>query len=172
MFAFKPVWYLPASILAIFLLYAFAGVWYSAWASQHAELQHFGVFDKILSQDTINALNRDKRLQHALIYLADDVARRIYDFGEAYDSTSLRDFGRDLSGEVAQWRGKPTQKKRRRFLRGAESLFGGGGRGITGGGLDFTGGLSSILQEGIKNLGGSIVDGLATPALFLGIGIG
>ena len=87
MFAFKPVWYLPASILAIFLLYAFAGVWYSAWASQHAELQHFGVFDKILSQDTINALNGDKRLQHALIYLADDVARRIYDFGEAYDST-------------------------------------------------------------------------------------
>jgi len=163
MFASKSVWYLPASILTILLLYAFAGVWYGAWASQHVELQHFGVFDKILSQDTINALNRDKRLQNALIYLVDDVARKIYDFGEAYDSTGLRDFGRDLSEEVAQWRGKPTQKKRRQFLHSTGGLIGGGG---------ITGGISGILQEGIKNLGGSIADGLATPALFLGIGIG
>jgi hypothetical protein len=170
MFASRSVWYLTASLFTLaFLLYASLGIWFNEFISAGLAPRHSpDAFDKYISAETVDALFSDTRLHKALLSLTDAVAKTASDLGETYHNNGLRDFGRDLNKEVAKWEVASPSESRR---RGLIDLFGGAGAESRGG-LNFTGKLSGILQEGLASLGGSITDGLATPALFLGIGIG
>lgn len=170
LFASRSVWYLPASLFILaFLLYASLGIWFNDFISTDLAPRHSpDGFDQYISPETIDALYTDTRLHKAFLSLTDALAKTSSDLGETYHFDGLRDFGRDLNEEVAKWRDAPPPERRR---RGLKDLFGGAGA-EAGGGFNLTGKLSSILEEGLASLGGSITDGLATPALFLGIGIG
>ncbi|KAL5384903.1 hypothetical protein DPSP01_005009 [Paraphaeosphaeria sporulosa] len=193
----KAGWHLPFAFLtAAFLLYSLLGLGFTQWlASSQARPAH--ALDNFLSPETIDALYDDARLHDAILELTETVAKASLSYGDSLESGGLKDFGKSLSAEVARIRAaeKPSRNKRQLFgggkdggglLSGLASLFGGGNGNdgnATGGGL--LSGLSSLLggsgnatslgdlfKEGLSGITDGIVGGLATPAYFLGIGIG
>jgi hypothetical protein len=182
----KSVWHLPVALLITTLfLYALVGVWFTEWLSGTLATHRSDELSSILSPETIDALYEDARLNHAIMSLTEAVAETTKNMGETYQSEGLKDFARNLTGQLAKM--KNTSKKTLRKKRGLFDAFSGGtNTGEQGGGLfgslgaglglggdgNNTGGLGGLLQQGLSGIGDSIVGGLATPALFLGIGVG
>lgn len=164
----KPVWYLPfAFLLLLFLLFSSLAFWFGEQHITSNALYPQGL-TAIFSPQTIDALNQDPRLQDALLSLSEAIAQSSTDLGERFRFESLKSFGTNLTDGVSQLRAlQQNDMKKRGLLDDLGQAFGnliGGGAG----GLNLTGGLSGI----IGGIGGSLVDSLSTPALFLGIGLG
>lgn len=188
MFSSKPVWHLPVALLAVsFLLYASIGLWFSEWISDGFRRRPPNALDVVLSPTTIDALYEDDRLHHAILSLTETVAKASTKYGDSYRLEGVKSFGKDLTEDVARLRVTQVQKRRKRgLLEDLGSLItGGGGDGQQGqdqGGLlselgnalggNGTGGLGGLLQQGLAGIGNSLLEGAATPAYFLGIGIG
>ncbi|KAF2108774.1 hypothetical protein BDV96DRAFT_636494 [Lophiotrema nucula] len=193
MFA-KLVWYLPAALLVFFLLYSSIGLWFSEWVAIGYEQRREGGIYEVLSPDTVDAIQDDKRLQHALLSLTEMVASKSEALGEQVGSDGLKEFGQRLTMELAKLRNVQPQRRKRELLEGLGNTITGSGasrnkqqaQGQSGGMLsgiadafglggavgNDTAGLAGIRQEGLSSFGDSILGDLATPALFLGIGIG
>lgn len=170
----KAGWHLPFALLTVtILLYVSLGLWFSEWlkASQ-ARPAH--ALDGILSPETIDALYEDARLHHAVLELTDTVAKASMTYGNSLESDGLKDFGKSLSAEVARIKSADRSIQNKRQLLGGGDDGGGllsGLMGILGGSGNATS-LGDLFQQGLSGITGSIVDGLATPAYFLGIGLG
>jgi hypothetical protein len=181
----RSVWHLLAVSLAIcFLLYILVGAWFDEWATSDVQPSQSEPLFGILSPSTVAALNDDAHLNHAIISLTQTVAEASSNYGEQLDSDNLRELAKNLNQQLTHMR--ETQLRNRRQLSSAgqfnTTAEGGGDNGqkqqqfgllsglgdILGLGGQGTGGLGSIFS----GLGDSLVGGLATPALFLGIGIG
>ncbi|KAF2034210.1 hypothetical protein EK21DRAFT_108249 [Setomelanomma holmii] len=166
----KPVWYLPFALLAFaFFFCAFVGLRFSILVPSPST-RHSASLTSIFSPNTIDALNRDGRLQDALLSLAEAIAETSTDLGDLFRFQHLKRAGSNLTEGVMQLRAAQRSKLAQRgLLQDMGATFGqilgdAGGAG----GLNLTGGLSGILGS----LGGSLTDSLSTPALFLGIGLG
>lgn len=181
MFAPKTVWYLPFALLLVtFLLYASIGLWFNEWISSGYYYRQPHALDGILAPETIDALYDDERLHRALISLTDAVAKASTNYGETFNSKGLQDFGKNLGEEVGRMKTTRVSRKKRGFLEDLGNLFSGGTSNGQQGGGDIlsslgsllggnsTGGLGGLLSQGLSG----IVDGLAMPAFFLGIGLG
>lgn len=196
----KAGWHLPFTVLTTaFLLYVLLGLGFSTWVtSSPARPAH--ALDSIFSPGTIDALYEDARLHNAVLELTETVAKASLSYGDSLESGGSKDFGKSLSAEVARIRAaeKPRQNKRQLFggekeggglLSGLASLFGGGSEADATNGTAASGGLLSglsslfggsrnatslgdLFKEGLSGITDGIVGGLATPAFFLGIGLG
>lgn len=181
MFSSKLGWYLPFAILTVtFLLYVSVGLWFTEWISSGYNVRPPNALDGVLSPETLDAIYEDARLHHALLSLTEAVAKASSDYGETYQSEGLKGFGKNLTDEVARIKAAQVPKKKRGFMEDMAGLLSGGGTGngqeaglggLLGGG-NSSGGLGGLLQQGIAGIGGDLVGGLATPAFFLGIGLG
>ncbi|KAF3041895.1 hypothetical protein E8E12_005491 [Didymella heteroderae] len=163
----KPVWYLP---LAIFATAAFfftsAGLAYDRYFSAQSSYSNKEDLTAFLSADTITALKNDARLHHALLGLTETIAHTSSNLGQTLGLDGVQEFGYALNMRVTELRKRHDVKSQK---RGLLDDLGQAAKGLLGGtGLNTTGGLSGILG----NLGNALTEGLATPALFLGIGIG
>ncbi|KAF2676878.1 hypothetical protein K458DRAFT_436943 [Lentithecium fluviatile CBS 122367] len=181
MFSSKTVWYLPFAILTItFLLYASIGLWFNQWIMNGYSVRPPNVLDGVLSPETLDALYDDARLHGALLSLTEAVAKASSDYGNTYNSDGLKDFGKNLTGEVERIKAASASTKR----TNRQGLFGsvenklsarqGGLLGglLGGGGSNSTGGLGDLFGQALSGLGGDLAGSLATPAFFLGIGVG
>lgn len=165
----KAGWHLPFAFLtAAFLLYVLLGLTFSAWLTNSQARPAHALEN--LSLEIIDALNEDPRLHDAILELTETVAKASLSYGDSLESGGLKDFGKSLSAELARIRAteKPSRDKRQLsgggLLSGLSSLLGGGdGNGS---------GLADLLKQGLSGITNGIVGGLATPAYFLGIGIG
>ncbi|KAH7128592.1 hypothetical protein B0J11DRAFT_578782 [Dendryphion nanum] len=172
--------------LSLLSLYFFVGIWLTEWVSE-SQPQKQDAFFGILSPVTVNAINEDIRLNHAIISLTETIVQASTNLGEQYDSDHLRDFAMTLNEQLKHIRNVKTAKRRKRgFLEDISGIFGGGvsknassPQSVAGGlfsgigdalglGGNGTGGIGGLFAS----LGTSIVGGLAEPALFLGIGLG
>ncbi|KAJ4288941.1 hypothetical protein N0V90_011282 [Kalmusia sp. IMI 367209] len=178
MFSSKAGWHLPFALLTVtFLFYVSVAIWFTGWLSaSQARPPH--ALDGILSPETIDALYEDARLHRTILELTEAVAKASVSYGENYQSGGLKDFGKSLTAEATRMKAAnvPSQRKRQflgigqgqkdetqgGILSGLTGLLGGNG----------TAGLGDLFQQGLSGITGSIVDGLATPAYFLGIGLG
>lgn len=163
----KPVWYLPLVVFATAaLLFTFAGLRYDRYIfthNLHADAEDLKAF---LSAETITALKNDARLHYALLGLTETIARTSNDLGQTLGLDGVREFGHALTESVTELRKRHGVNSQKRALlddlgQAAKGIFGGAG-------LNTTGGFSGILG----NLENALTEGLATPALFLGIGVG
>jgi hypothetical protein len=187
----KSVWYLPAALLLSLFLYLSVGLWFDEWITVGFEQRHGNVLYEVVSPATVDALREDRRLHNAILSLTEYLANTSENLGRQYGSQGLRDFGQNLTAELTRIHARPPPKKRG-FLDDLGNLFKGGGGGGDGqpaqndtggilsgigealgiGGGNSSGGLGGLLSGGLASLGDSIIGGLATPALFLGIGVG
>lgn len=163
----KLVWYLPLAFLAITaLLFTFTGLAYD----RHIFVQH-GNSDvegstNFLSKETIAALKDDARLHHALLGLTESIAQTSSDLGQRFGMEGVKGFGTALTESITELRKRQAiEGQKSRLLNDANAAV---GRLLGGGGSDITGEINVILG----NLSNSLVEGLATPALFIGIGVG
>ncbi|KAF9729295.1 hypothetical protein PMIN04_009289 [Paraphaeosphaeria minitans] len=193
----KAGWHLPFAFLtAAFILYILLGLVFTQWlANSQARPAH--ALDNFLSPETIDALYDDARLHDAILELTKTVAKISLSYGDRLESGGLENFGKSLSAEVVRIRAveKPRRKKRQfsgskqdggGLFSGLASVFGGGdaddgnetGVGLLSGLSSLLGGngnatsLGDLFNEGLSGITDGIVGGLATPAYFLGIGIG
>lgn len=163
----KPVWYLPLAVFAIVaLLFTFAGLGYDRYVFAHTRDSHAEGLTAFLSVDTITALKDDAALHNALLGLTETIAHTSSDLGQRFGLEGVEGFGMALTQSITELRKRNDVKSRKRDVvddmgQAMESLLGGVG-------LNTTGGLSAI----VGNLGTALTEGLATPALFLGIGVG
>lgn len=163
----RSVWYLPFAVFAtVLFLFTFAGLGYDRYIFTHTLDSNPEGLTTFLSLDTITALRDDARLHHALLGLTESIAKTSSDLGQNLDLDGLQGLGRALTEGVAELRKRyNVQSQKRDVLDGmgkaVEDLLGGAG-------VNTTGGLSAI----VGNLGTALTEGLATPALFLGIGVG
>ncbi|KAJ4359438.1 hypothetical protein N0V95_002185 [Ascochyta clinopodiicola] len=161
----KPVWYLPFTIIAIvFFVVSIARLGYDRYVFVNS--WDPGTSTTFLSADTITALRNDARLHHALLGLSETIAQTSSDIGRKYGFEGVKGFGNTLTEGVAELRKRQDVNGRKRALgddmnQAMSSLLGGLG-------VNTTGGVSGI----VDNLTSALVGGLATPALFLGIGVG
>ena len=198
----KAGWHLPFTFLTVaFVLYVLLGLGFSTWLT-NSQARPAHTLDKLLSPKTVDALYEDARLHNAILELTETVARASLTYGDSLESGGLKDLGKSLSAEVARMRAaeKPSQNKRQLFgggkdgggfFQGLANLFGGvakdgsDGKGVNATAGGFFSGLSSLFggsgnatsigdlfKEGLYGITDGIVGGLATPAYFLGIGIG
>ena len=163
----KPVWYLPLAVFAITaLLFTTVRLGYDRYIfTNHPETAP-NTLTTFLSAETINALKKDTRLHYALLGLTESLARTSSDIGQRYEFEGVKNFGSSVTDSITELRKRHDVKSRRRGLvddmgQAMDDL-------LSGTGLNTTGGLSAI----VGNLGSALTDGLATPALFLGIGVG
>ncbi|PVI01883.1 hypothetical protein DM02DRAFT_670923 [Periconia macrospinosa] len=172
----KSGWYLPFSILTLtFLLYIALGLWFTEWISSGRYIRSPNALERYLSPETIDALYEDKRLQDAFLKLSVVVAEASSQYGETHDSERWKNFGSDLLEEVARLKSEKTLRRKRGLLEDFGNLItGGGSNGATNGGGpgNITAGLGNLFSQGLAGIGNSLTEGLATPALFLGIGLG
>lgn len=189
------VWHLPVALLSVSLiLYLLAGSWFSAWISGDFQPKRADGIYGILSPETVDALYEDARLNEALLSLTEAMAQTTENLGEKLDSDGLRSFSRNLTEQLAKMKIAQPQRRKRGLLEDLGNMITGGGNtnnqqgqqgqqgagGVLGGlgdalglgGGNGTGGLGGLLQQGLSGIGDSIIGGLATPALFLGIGVG
>ncbi|KAF2639454.1 hypothetical protein P280DRAFT_518874 [Massarina eburnea CBS 473.64] len=173
----RPGWYLPFAILTLtFLLYVTIGLWFTEWMASGRYYRPPNALDRFLQPETVDALYDDARLHNALISLTEAVAKASSDWGESYESEGLKGLGKNLTEEVARLKAIEPPRKRRSLFNGGKSGDGEQG-GLLGAVSSLLGGdkkkndtsLGGSLLSGIGN---SLVDGLATPAFFLGIGLG
>lgn len=158
----KPVWYLPlAVVLTAALLFALV-LGYDRYIFSHYQDPSPEILTTFLSASTINALKEDARLHHAVLSLTDSIAQTSSDFGHRFGIVNMKVFGETLGDSISELRKRANVAERKRGL--LDDL----GALIGGLGMNTTGGLSAI----VGNLGTALTEGLATPALFLGIGVG
>jgi hypothetical protein len=163
----KPVWYLPFAILAIaFFLFTIVGLGYDRYIFVNNHEPYPDSLTAILSKDTIVALKEDARLHHAILGLTESIARTSSEIGQRYGFEGVKSFGTNLTESITELRKRHDVKGRKRGLiddtsQAMKDV-------LSGLGVNVTGGVSSI----VGNLGNALIDGLATPALFLGIGVG
>ncbi|KZM18617.1 hypothetical protein ST47_g10221 [Ascochyta rabiei] len=161
----KPVWYLPFTILAIiFFVVSIARLGYDRYV--FANSRDPGSLTAFLSADTITALKDDARLHHALLGLTESIAQTSSDIGHKYGFEGVKDFGNTLTEGVAEIRKRQEVTGQKRALvddttQAIDSL-------LSGLNVNASGGVSGI----IDSLSNSLFSGLATPALFLGVGFG
>jgi hypothetical protein len=163
----KPVWYL---LLAVFvtaaLLFTFAGLAYDRYIFTQSSPSHTEDLTTFLSAETIIALKNDARLHNALLGLTETIAHTSSNLGQTLGLDGVQEFGHALTESVTELRKRHDGSSQKRGLlddlgQAAKGIFGGAG-------LNTTGGLGGIFG----NLGNALTEGLATPALFLGIGVG
>lgn len=163
----KSVWYLPLAVFATAaLLLTLAGLEYDRYTFIHNSHADAADFKSFLSAETITALKNDARLHYALLGLTETIAHTSNDLGQTLGLTGVKDFGHALAEDVTELRKRHIVNRQKRALlddlgQAAKDIF-------SGAGLNTTGGLGGILG----NLGNALTEGLATPALFLGIGVG
>ncbi|KAJ4312509.1 hypothetical protein N0V94_007402 [Neodidymelliopsis sp. IMI 364377] len=163
----KLVWYLPFAILVtVSLIWTVTELGYDRYIFANTHEPYQGAASAILSTNTIAALREDARLHHALLGLAESIARTSDQLGQDYGFESAKSFGESLTASVTELRKRYENNNRKRDVVGdlgqtMDNVLGGLG-------VNTTGGVSGI----VDNLGSALVEGLATPALFLGIGVG
>ena len=163
----KPVWYLPLAVFSIAaLIFTILRLGYDRYIFVNHQNAYPDTFTAFLSADTITALREDARLHHTLLGLTDSLARTSSDIGQRYGFEGVKSFGTFLTESVTELRKRHDVKSPKRGLVGDMSQAMGNLLGGTS--LNTTGGLSAI----VGNLGSALTDGLATPALFLGISVG
>lgn len=179
MFSSRHGWCLSFAFLAIvFLLYASIGLWFDHWLVGTYEQRSPNALDTILSPDTVDALRQDARLHGALLSLTETVAKVSSDYGSTFRMNGLTRFGKDLTAKVQHIRiaHPPKPKAKRQTLMGGLLSAGDAGGGLLDGILgeagNGSGGLGDLFGQALSGLGGDLADSLATPAYFLGIGIG
>jgi hypothetical protein len=163
----KPVWYLPLAVCAIAaLVFTIFRLGYDRYTFINHQNAYPGTLTTFLSVDTITALKEDARLHHALLGLTESLARTSSDIGQRYGFEGVKSFGTFLTDSVTELRKRHDIKSPKRGL--VDDMSQAMGNLLGGTSLNTTGGLSAI----VGNLGSVLSDGLATPALFLGIGVG
>lgn len=142
--------------------------------------RHSTTFDALVSPKTLDAINGDARLQGTILSMTEAIAKASSDYGETYDLPGLKGLGKNLTKEITRLKAiyVPAEKVTRRgFLDDLIPGSGGDGGGgllggLLGGGGNSSQGLGGLLQNALEGLGNDLLGSLATPALFLGIGIG
>ena len=162
----KPVWYLPlAGILIAAVLFTLA-LGYDHYNFAQDRQRHLDTSITFLSTNTLTALKEDARLHHALLELTDSIAHTSSDVGRQFGFEGLEGFGTTLGESIAELRRRDDAGYQKRAL--LDDVSEAMGSLLGGLGVNTTGGLSAI----VGNLGSALTQGLATPALFLGIGVG
>jgi hypothetical protein len=163
----KPVWYLPLVAFATAaLLFTFARLAYDRYIFAQSLYSDPEDLTTFLSAETITALKNDARLHYALLSLTETIAHTSSDLGQTWGLTSVQEFGHALTENIAELRKRHDVQSQK---RGLLDDLGQAVKGLLGGaGLNTTGGLGGILGD----FGNALTEGLATPALFLGIGVG
>ena len=173
MFSSRTGWHLSFTLLAVtFLLYIVFGLWFTERSTVSKRPAH--ALDDILSPASIDALYNDARLHHAVLDLTETVAKASLSYGEKLESGGLRNLGKGMISSVARVRTQKLAGQRKRQLFGGgeqDGGFGGIVSGLFGGGSNATG-LGDVFQQALSGIGDDILSSLATPAYFLGIGIG
>jgi hypothetical protein len=179
MFSSKAAWYLPCAILAaVFFLYASIGLSFNQWITGTSGTRPPHALDAILSPETMDVLCEDARLHDTLFRLTETVAKASLDYGSAYRLGGLRSIGEDLTKKLQHIRASnvPTRKTKRWGLRNGlrsrddtegqllDRILDGAGSG--------NGSLGDLFGQALSGLGGDLAGALATPAYFLGIGLG
>lgn len=190
MFSSKKVWStLPVVLLFVFtLLFGLVATSHGQWSLGIFNTRNQQAAYGVVSRGTIDALQKDTHLEHTVLSLTESLAESSSKFGDRYNVEGLKAFARNLTTQVERLRQvRPQPKKKRGFLEDLGNLFTGGesSDNNTGGILselgnalglgedgNSTGGLGGLLQDGISSLTDSIIGGLETPAMFLGIGLG
>ncbi|KAJ8112280.1 hypothetical protein OPT61_g5317 [Boeremia exigua] len=162
----KPVWYLPLAVLLTAAIHFAFVLGYDRYTFAHTQNPYTGSLTTFLSTETITALKEDARLHHALLGLTESLARSSCDIGQRYGIGTMEEFGVTLKDSITELRKRNDVVVQSRGL--LEDISQAAGSLLGGLGLNTTGGLSGI----IGNIGNSLTEGLATPALFLGIGVG
>lgn len=188
----KSGWFLTLSILSVtFLLYATIGIWFTEWVSIGRYSRAPNALDRYLSAETIDALYEDERIQEAFFKFSTAVAEASSQYGEAQDSEAWKGFGKDLLEEVVRMKTPKSSRNKRELLDRFGNALGFGGAGTAGatgatgaaGAAAAAGGngrgrpnrpsiIGDLFSQGIAKIGKGLVEGLVTPALFLGIGVG
>lgn len=160
----KTVWYLPLAVLLTAALLFAIVLGYDRYIFTHDQNPYPESLTTFLSTDTITALKQDARLHHAILGVTESVAQTSSEIGQWYGIASMEDFGVTMSDTIAELckRNDVVSQKRGLLDDMNEAM-----KDLSGG-LGVNGGLSSI----VANLGTALTQGLATPALFLGIGVG
>jgi len=178
MFPSKSVWYLPFAILTVtFLLYGSIGIWFSQWMVGGSNIRPLNALDAILSPETVDALYEDARVHDTLLSLTESVAKASLNYGNEYHLNGLKSLGMNLTERLQRIRVThvPTRKAKRQGLISG-LLPGGNEEGLLGGILsgagNTSGGLGDLFGQALSGLGGDLAGSLATPAYFLGIGLG
>lgn len=162
----KPVWYLPLAVfLAAAVLFTFH-LGYDRYIFAHDRNSNQSDALGFLSPESVTALKDDARLHHALLGLGESFALTSSDLGQKYGFAGMTDFGVALGDSVAELRKRNNLETQKRGL--FDDIRNGFENALGGLGINATGGLGGILD----NLGTALTNGLATPALFLGIGVG
>lgn len=159
----KAGWHLPFALLTVtFLLYVSLGLWFSEWVTA-SQARPAHALDGILSPETIDALYEDARLHHAILGLTETVAKASLTYGDTFESGGLKDFGKSLSAKVARFRTTDRPTKNKRQLSNSTTQDAG-----------LLAGLMVVLGElgNATGMGDTLQQGLATPAYFMGIGLG
>lgn len=160
----RPVWYLTLAVFSIAaVFFTVIRLGYDRYVFANSRGPYSEGLTTFLSSDTITALKEDVKLHHALLSLTESIARTSDDIGQSYGFEGAKSFGTSLSNSITELRKRHDFKSRKRALVDDVGQALGNLMGV-----NTTGGLSAI----VGNLGSALTDGLATPALFLGIGVG
>lgn len=163
----KSVWYLLLAVSATAaLLFTFAELTYDRYIftqNSHSETE-----DDIalLSAETITALKNDARLHYALLGISETIAHTSIDLGQRMGLKAVHELGSSLKESVTELRKRDDVKIQTRGL--LEDLGQATNGLLSRTGLNNTVGLGDVL----KDLSKALTEGLAVPALFLGIGVG
>ncbi|KAG9198595.1 hypothetical protein G6514_009771 [Epicoccum nigrum] len=162
----KPVWYLPLAVFFAAAVLLTLHLGYDRYIFAHGHNSNQSDALGFLSADSVTALKDDARLHHALLGLSESLALTSSDLGQRYGFAGVADFGVALGDSVAELKKRNNLEAQKRGL--FDDIRNGFENALGGLGINATGGLSGILD----NLGTTLTNGLATPALFLGIGVG
>ena len=162
----KPVWYLPLAVIFAATVLFTLHLGYDRYIFAHDRNSNENNALGFLSAESVNALRDDARLHHALLGLGESFALTSSDLGQRYGFAGVADFGVALGDSVAELRKRNNLETQKRGL--FDDIRNGFENALGGLGINATGGISGILD----NIGTALTNGLATPALFLGIGVG
>lgn len=162
----KPVWYLPLAVFFAAAVLFSLHLGYDRYIFAHDRNSNQDNALGFLSAESVTALKDDARLHHALLGLSETIALTSSDLGQRYGIAGVAEFGVALGDSVAELRKRNNLEVQKRGL--FDDIRNGFENALGGLGINATGGLSGILD----NIGNALTSGLATPALFLGIGVG
>ena len=162
----KPVWYLPLAVIFAATVLFTLHLGYDRYIFAHDRNSNENNALGFLSAESVNALRDDARLHHALLGLGESFALTSSDLGQRYGLAGVAGFGVALGDSVVELRKRNNLETQKRGL--FDDIRNGFENALGGLGINATGGISGILD----NIGTALTNGLATPALFLGIGVG
>ena len=162
----KPVWYLPLAVIFAAAVLFTLHLGYDRYIFAHDRNSNENNALGFLSAESVTALRDDARLHHALLGLGESFALTSSDLGQRYGLAGVAGFGVALGDSVVELRKRNELETQKRWL--FDDIRNGFENALGGLGINATGGISGILD----NIGTALTNGLATPALFLGIGVG